>query len=156
MKPGGRAAAAAILVGLAIAAAAVVGWFQRPRDVVTVLLWFAGAIVLHDLVVLPLYSLLDRVVLGARRVREAGFPIVYVRIPAVLSALLLIVFSPGILGLGAATARGASGIAEHGYGVRWLVASGVIFALSGLVYALRTLSARSAPAAPRRRAAGPA
>ncbi len=69
----------ALLAGFAIAGAAVVGWFQRPRDVVNVLEWFAAAIVIHDLVLLPLYSLLDRIAFGgvhkrADRRRRSALP----------------------------------------------------------------------------------
>jgi hypothetical protein len=54
-----------LVASFAIAGAAVAGWLQRPRDVVTVLEWFAAAIVLHDLVALPLYSVLDRIAHGS-------------------------------------------------------------------------------------------
>ena len=91
------------VASFAIAGAAVAGWFQRPRDVVTVLEWFAAAIVLHDLVALPLYSVLDRIAHGSIQVgvRATGRstpalvdPAPYLRIPAILSGLLLLVFFP--------------------------------------------------------------
>jgi hypothetical protein len=133
----------ALAASFAIAGWAVLGWFQRSRDVVGVLIWFTAAIVLHDLVAMPVYSLLDRVALGSLRERrdrrEAGWavsPIPYLRIPALLGALLFAVFSPWILGFGAGTERYASGIAEGGYLTRWLLATGAIFALSGAAYAL--------------------
>jgi hypothetical protein len=134
----------ALVASFAIAGAAVVGWFQRPRDVATVLEWFAAAIVIHDLVLLPLYSLLDRIaVAGLRRrasrtqrvaVSGAVDPTPYLRIPAILCGLLLAVFFPVILGLGSQTELSASGIAERGYLARWLLATGVMFALSGVAY----------------------
>jgi hypothetical protein len=134
-----------LLASFAIAAAAVVGWFQRPRDVVNVLEWFAAAIVLHDLVFLPLYSLLDRIAFGGRRqrVRHARTialpglvnPTAYLRIPAMVSGLLLLVFFPVIFGLGTQTELSASGIPESGYLARWLLATGVLFAVSGVAYA---------------------
>jgi hypothetical protein len=134
-----------LVLSFAIAGAAVAGWFQRPRDVATVLEWFAAAIVLHDLVVVPLYSLIDRLVLGVlpARVRRARHRTIvgrvnstpYLRIPVLLSALLFAVFFPVIFGLGAQTELSASGIAESGYLARWLIASGVMFALSGVAYA---------------------
>jgi hypothetical protein len=139
----------ASLAGFAIAGAAVVGWFQRPRDVATVLEWFAAAIVLHDLVALPLYSLLDRIAFGRRRRRDADAarrsarrvtarrlvnPKPYLRIPAILSGLLLAVFFPVIFGFGTPTELSATGIVESGYLVRWLLATGVIFTVSGMAY----------------------
>src|ERR1700722_2867267 len=67
-----------LVASFAIAGAAVAGWFQRPRDVLTALEWFAAAIVLHDLVALPLYSLLDRIAFGTagagRRHTRRGAP----------------------------------------------------------------------------------
>jgi hypothetical protein len=136
----------ALLASFAIAAAAVIGWFERPRVVVNVLEWFVAAIVIHDLVLLPLYSLLDRIAfggLGKRGVRahraavpELVNPTPYLRIPAILSGLLLLAFFPVILGLGHQTELSASGIAESGYLARWLLATGVMFAVSGAVYAL--------------------
>ncbi len=135
----------ALVASFAIAGAGVVGWFARPRDVVTVLIWFAAAAVLHDLVVLPLYSLLDRLTIGwldrrmqRNRPGRAGpvNPTPYLRIPALLSALLAAVFLPVLLGLGARTELTASGITERGYLARWLLACGVMFAASGAAYAV--------------------
>ncbi len=127
----------ATIASLAIAAAAVVGWTQRPRDLLSVLIWFAAAIVLHDLVLLPIYSIADRLTLGRLPARAAAF----VRVPALVSVLVLVAVFPTVLGFGAKHARGASGIVEHGYLARWLLLSGVLFALSGLAYAVRGVRA---------------
>jgi hypothetical protein len=129
---GGPAQLLASLASLAIAAAAVIGWTQRPRDLTNVLIWFAAAIVLHDLVLLPLYSLLDRVTLGRLPVRAAA----YVRVPALVSALVLAAVFPTVLGFGAHQAHNASGIVEHGYLARYLLLTGALFALSGLTFAV--------------------
>jgi hypothetical protein len=146
-----------LLASFAIAAAAVIGWWQRPRDVLSVLEWFAAAIVLHDLVALPLYSLLDRVAFGAviagRRhahgdARGQVSPTAYLRIPAMLSGLLLLVFFPVLFGLGSGSELAASGIAESGYLARWLLATGVMFAASGLSYAVAIARARAASPPP--------
>jgi hypothetical protein len=150
----------ALLASFAIAAAAVIGWFERPRVVVNVLEWFVAAVVIHDLVLLPLYSLLDRIAfggLGKREVRahraaapELVNPTPYLRIPAILSGLLLAAFFPVIFGLGHQTELSASGIAESGYLARWLLATGVMFAVSGVVYAFAVAraAARTGPMAP--------
>jgi hypothetical protein len=66
-----------------------------------------------------------------------------VRVPALLSLLLLIVFLPVIAGLGRTSFHDATGHFQHGYLLRWLIATGVLFAVSGLSYA-RKLSRRSA------------
>ena len=121
------------LASLAIAAAAVIGWTQRPRDLVNVLIWFAAAVVLHDLVLLPAYSALDRLTLGRLPVQAAA----YARVPALVSALVLAAVFPTVLGFGARQEHNASGIVEHGYLARWLLLTGILFALSGLTYAVR-------------------
>lgn len=133
-----------LIASFAIAGAAVAGWFERPRDVGTVLVWFGAAIVVHDLILLPLYSLLDRIAVAGLHMRADHRlgpspscrvnPTPYLRIPAILSGLLLAVFFPVILGLGAQTELSASGIAESGYLPRWLLATGVMFTLSGAAY----------------------
>ncbi|HTW12514.1 MAG TPA: hypothetical protein VME01_07215 [Solirubrobacteraceae bacterium] len=128
-----------LLASFAIAAAAVVGWFQRPVDLRGVLVWFAAAIVLHDLVLLPIYSLLDRVTVGRLPARS----IAYVRVPAIISALVLLVLFPTVLGFGARRELAASGIPEHGYLLRWLILTGALFALSGLGYALGPVRRRA-------------
>ncbi len=149
----------ALLACFALAGAAVVGWFQRPQDVETVLEWFVAAILLHDLVALPFYSLLDRLVFGAVHggVRQAPptaaprlvNPTPYLRVPAILSGLLFVVFCPVLLGFGAASELSASGIAETGYLARWLLATGVMFALSGAAYAVVVARARASLPPPR-------
>jgi hypothetical protein len=148
-----------LIAGLVIAGIAIAGWFQRPREVVWVLEWFAAAILLHDLVAFPLYTLIDRIVLGSGRRRRAyaappgGVPrprlagrAGHIRVPALLSGLLALVFFPVILGLGANTELTATGIPEHGYLARWLVATAVMFALSSVAYGVRLARHRAPPA----------
>jgi hypothetical protein len=123
----------ATVASLAIAAAAVIGWTQRPKDLMSVLIWFGAAILLHDLVFLPLYSLADRVTIGFLPTRAA----VYVRVPALISGLLLAAVFPTVLGYGHHSTYNLTGIHEHGYFERWLLVTGGLFALSGLAYAVR-------------------
>ncbi len=129
----------ASLASLAIAAAAVIGWTQRPRDLADVLIWFGAAIVLHDLVLLPLYSLANRVALGRLPLQAVA----YVRVPLLISLLVLAAVFPTVFGYGARTEHSASGIVEHGYLARWLLLTGVLFALSGLAYAVHGRRAQS-------------
>jgi hypothetical protein len=88
--------------------------------------WLIGAVVLHDLLLLPLYSGLDR---GARTLLP-GPRVNYVRIPAGLSLLMLLVF------------WGMIGRRGDGYALRWLLVTAALFIGSGLVYLARRRSAR--------------
>jgi hypothetical protein len=125
----------ALLASLTLAGAAAVRWFDSGSDAFNILVWFGGAIVGHDLVLFPLYALLDRIAAGRARRTPPGW--VYVRVPALLSGLLLLVFFPLILGLGSGTFHAASGQRPDVYLGRWLLTSGALFACSALVYAVR-------------------
>jgi hypothetical protein len=103
-----------------------------------VFVWLAGAVVLHDLVLLPAYSALDRV---AKRAVGRGPGINYVRVPAGLSALLLLVYFPLILGRSTAKLEQVSGAPAPDYLARWLLISGVLFAGSAALYIARSRSA---------------
>jgi hypothetical protein len=131
-------------------------------------LWFAVAIVGHDLLLFPLYSVAD---LSLRRLlprraaparpscagrieargpaaaepRPAGPPILnYIRIPIAFSLLLLLVWFPLILGLSRDSYQRASGLSTSPYLWRWLAVTGAAFAISSVCYAiaLRRTSAR--------------
>jgi hypothetical protein len=144
----------ALAASFAVVGAAVVRWFDSGSDVVNILVWFGVAIIGHDLVLLPLYSLLDRIASGpARRrvaAREPASGAAYVRIPAILSLLLFAAFFPLILGTGTSTYRAASGHDPSGYLERWLIATAVLFLCSGLAYAARLARRRRRSGSPPR------
>ena len=98
-----------------------------------IVLWLVGAVVLHDLVLWPAYTALDRL---ARRGRPAAWAN-YVRIPVGISALLLLVFFPVICGKGEAAYTRVSGVAWEGYAERWLLVSAALFVVSGALYVAR-------------------
>jgi hypothetical protein len=97
-----------------------------------VLAWFIGAVLLHDFVLLPFYSALDRAA------QAAGTAVNYVRVPAGLSALLLLVFFPLILGCSTGKLEQVSGAPAADYLARWLLITGVLFAGSGALYLARS------------------
>jgi hypothetical protein len=97
-----------------------------------VALWLVASVAIVDLVVLPLYSGLDR----AGRLIARG-AVNYVRVPAALSLLMLVVFYGTIGERGEGAYRRASGLEYEGYAARWLAVSAALFAASGLIYALR-------------------
>jgi len=148
----------ALIASLLIAGAAIAGWFASftGPTIVNVLVWFLGAIVAHDLFLVPLYSALDRIAFGRRlgrrppapAARPSGVP--YVRIPAMLSALVFLVFFPEILRLGDHAFFSASGFHQRVYLVRYLLTCSALFALSALAYALTLRRARRPGAGARR------
>jgi hypothetical protein len=99
-----------------------------------VLLWLAGAIVAHDLVLLPFYSLLDR---AAARALPAGPAINYVRVPAGLALLLGLAFLGEISGRSDPAFTRASGLALEGSLARWLIACAALFVVAGVLYLWR-------------------
>jgi hypothetical protein len=119
------------LVALALAAWALLQLADM-RAFGNVLAWLVAAVLLHDLVLLPAYSALDRV--GRR---AAGQAINYVRVPAGISLLLLLVFWGTVAGRGDGAYRRVSGLGFDGYLERWLLVTAALFAVSGLLYAAR-------------------
>lgn len=102
-----------------------------------VALWVVGAALLHDLVLVPLYSMADRVVVhGLDAVGRRGW-VMYVRVPAALSGLLLLVWFPLILDLVDRRYRLAAGQSANVFLGRWLLISAVLFGGSALLLAMR-------------------
>jgi hypothetical protein len=119
------------LAVLPLVAWALLQVVDRP-DAPRILLWLALSAVVHDFVLLPFYSVLDR---AAQR--AAPRPAVnYVRVPALLSGLLLLVFYPAISGTGEPSLERTSGLTYDGYLARWLLITAALFALSGALYRL--------------------
>jgi len=112
-------------------------------DWVMVALWFVGVAVIHDLVLLPSYGVADRVLVkGAGRRR--GW-VNYVRVPAALSGLLLLVWFPLISGRVSERYAGVAGLSADGYAVRWLIVTAVLFGGAAVVFAVRVRRGRRVP-----------
>ncbi|MHB8659620.1 MAG: hypothetical protein ACYC91_17050 [Solirubrobacteraceae bacterium] len=146
----------ALLASLLIAGIAVAGWFDNTGSILRqILIWFIGAIIGHDLVLLPLYSMLDRIAFGALpdrrpdapRQRSPGW--VYVRVPAGLCGLIFLVFFAEILRLGNDTFHTASGLSQNVYLSRFLITCAGLFTLSALAYAFSLRRSRGSVPAPR-------
>jgi hypothetical protein len=107
---------------------------------VAVLVWFGGAVVAHDLLLMPLYSLADRSAMAAIRHREPNLPaapwINYVRVPVALSGLLLLVWFPLILRL-RSPYHASTTLSADPYLWHWLAVTGTLFLLSAVALALR-------------------
>ena len=115
-----------------------------------ILLWFVGAIALHDFVLFPLYTGLDRLAGG----RRLGRGVNYVRVPVLLSLLLLLLFLPLILTLAPGTYESATGHEPESYLRNWLAVSAALFLVAGAAYALR--ARRTAHPRPNTGGPGPA
>ena len=107
------------------------------RNPIRFLIWFALAIALHDFVFFPLYTLADRLAQGGAARAGARSALNHVRVPALLSGLLLVIFFPLILQLSERAYNNSYLESQEGFLSRWLLITGVLFAVSGLLYAVR-------------------
>ena len=116
-------------------------------DPVAVAVWFVAAALVHDLVLLPLYTVTDRALQrllpgrhGGPGSRAASGSVNYVRVPGLVSLLLLIVWYPLVLrrvpGFGPTTGLAAGTFLGH-----WLLITAVLFAASALCLLVSTVRA---------------
>lgn len=128
------------LAAIAIAAYAVSRTLEpRSTQALSLVVWLVGGALLHDLVFLPLYLLLDQVVrLGAGDHPRRALPVAnFVRVPVVMSGTMLLVYFPLILHRAPGNFVRATGVAAPDYGRRWLLITAALFAASALTYAVR-------------------
>lgn len=110
----------------------------RGGRAVNFVFWFVGAAVLHDLLFFPLYSGLDRLARQGASRRQHEVPVInYIRVPGLISGLLLLVYSPLILGLAERNYSHATGHHLQGYTRNWLLITTALFTGSAVLYALR-------------------
>jgi len=125
-----------------------------PSRPVAVAVWFIGAVIGHDLVLMPLYSIADRSVLAAVRHRAPNLPAVpwinYLRVPAGLSALLLLIWFPLILRLTTRYQQSTT-LSPDPFLWHWLAVTGALFLMSAAAYALRLRAAHRAALPEKRR-----
>jgi hypothetical protein len=126
-------------------------WWQ------SIAVWFAAAVIGHDLVLFPLYAAADQALATwLRWFRRSGHPRPkvsarnHIRIPALAAGLMLLIFLPGIIRQGAPTYHAATGETQQPFLGRWLLLTAVLFAGSAVAYAARRAAARR-----RRPQAGP-
>ena len=102
--------------------------------------WFVGAAILHDILFLPIYSAIDRVLRhqGRRTWGERFGPTInFVRAPAIISAILFLIYSPLILGYSDHNYRADTGHAVSGELRNWLLITLGLFLASTLMFGLR-------------------
>jgi Na+/melibiose symporter-like transporter len=118
-------------------------WWQ------SITVWFMGAAIVVDFVLLPLCATANRAltaVLGHRRTSPHPAPRVplvnYIRVPVLASGLLLVLFLPGIIEQGARTHLAATGHTHAPFLERWLWLTLLFCCLSVLAYAVRSCALR--------------
>jgi hypothetical protein len=138
----------AAIISFALVVAGFVGWLTPGSDARGILLWLIGCLLGTQLVLLPLAWLLDRIAFGVdrgHRSSQAHASTAFVRVPALLSALLLLVFAPLIFRADTATFEASTGTSPAPYLDRWLIATGCMFAISAVVYAVTLARSRRSP-----------
>jgi hypothetical protein len=122
----------------------VLGLLGMPHNFVK---WFVGAILLHDLVFLTLYSAVGvavaALILRRRPTRLRIAALNHLRVPALLSGLALLVWFPLILRKAPGSFERLTGHANDYYMGRWLALCGVLFAGSALLFVARLRSLRT-------------
>ncbi|MCM2578468.1 hypothetical protein M1E25_14055 [Streptomyces sp. MTZ3.1] len=115
-------------------------------DRLAIVIWFAGAALVHDLVLVPLYSLADRGLRagagrwpGAAAGRRAD--VNFVRVPAFLSGLLLLVWFPLITGQ-VENYTPYTGLPADVFLPRWLLITAGLFAVSAVWLTVELLRLR--------------
>ncbi len=140
----------ALVACFAVAGYAVLKWFDAPQ-VIRLFVWFAGAVIAHDLILYPLYALVDRGLVTSLPVRAVN----YVRVPMMLTGLLLLLWWPLITGHPEPQYRSATGLGTSPYLGRYLLVVAALFGGSALLYAARLVRVSRRPAQVRAAEAGP-
>ncbi|MGH3606215.1 MAG: hypothetical protein ACRDQI_19595, partial [Pseudonocardiaceae bacterium] len=107
--------------------------------------WFVGSAVVHDLVLFPLYAGIDAALVLLLRWRPEWATVAgvrwlnYLRVPVVISGLLLLVWSPLILRVSNGAYHAASGLSAQPFAPRWLAVTAVLFAISAVILVVRAM-----------------
>lgn len=110
---------------------------------VRITVWFVGAAVVWDLVVGPLLAAADRGLRPLHRLRLRGVPALnFVRVPALLSGLLLLVWAPLVLRRSEAVYESKSDLPVEPYLGRWAAVTVALVLASAVAYAVAVLRAR--------------
>lgn len=106
--------------------------------------WFAVAVIGHDLILFPLYALAERLLPTRRRepdsTEHARVPLTnYVRMPTLATALTFVLFLPGIIEQGAFSYHAATGLTQEPFLNRWLLLTAAFYLTSAACYVVKTL-----------------
>lgn len=128
-----------LLASFALAGYAGVRLLDGDRLLIAV--WFVGAALVHDLLFVPAYALADRALRAAAGRRERRGWINFVRVPAFLSGLLLLVWFPLIAGQ-VERYESTTRLPAGDFLTRWLTVTAALFAGSALCRVLQVRRAR--------------
>ncbi|MFG3590545.1 hypothetical protein [Streptomyces sp. NPDC047990] len=132
-----------LLVLASFALAVYAGIRLLKGDTLGVVIWFVGAALLHDLVLLPFYAVTDRAAQWlCRGNREPGRglnqpSVNYLRVPTFVAGVLFLVWWPLILRQGGHYAADTS-LSADGFLARWLLITAALFLASAIVLVVRT------------------
>ena len=140
----------ALVLCLALTALAVSKLLGDTAVLVRIVVWFVGAALAWDLVAGPLLAAADHGLRPLHRVRLRGVAALnYVRVPGLLSLLLLVVWWPLVRQRSEGVYRVKTGLLQDGYLGRWAAVTAVLVVGSALLYALAVVRAgRRARAVP--------
>jgi hypothetical protein len=111
-----------------------------PNNFIGIPVWLVGAVIGHDLILMPLYTLADQSAMAVFRHRPLQLPVVpwinYLRVPAALSGLLLLIWFPLIFRL-PTRFPDTTTLSLDPYLWHWLAVTGALFLVSAAALALR-------------------
>lgn len=118
-------------------------WWQ------SIAVWFAVAVIGHDLILYPLYALAERLLPKARRSDAADarrVPLTnYLRMPTLATAFTFVLFLPGIIEQGAVSYTSATGLTQEPFLARWLLLVAGFYLTSAVCYVVRSVMTRTRP-----------
>jgi hypothetical protein len=119
-------------------------WWQ------SIAVWFAIAVIGHDLILFPLYALAERLLPKRRRDEEPADPrrvplTNYLRMPTLATGLTFALFLPGIIRQGGFTYTAATGLDQEPFLARWLLLVAAFYLISAICYVVRSVMTRTRP-----------
>jgi hypothetical protein len=142
--------AALALAGYTVSVLGVKNLFNPTVWWQSIAVWFAVAVIGHDLLLFPLYALAERLLPTQRHPLPEGgqqarrnprrVPVVnYIRMPTMATVLTLLLFYPGIMRQGAYTYTAATGLTQEPFRDRWLLLVAGFYLTSAGCYVAKML-----------------
>jgi hypothetical protein len=117
-------------------------WWQ------SIAVWFAVAVIGHDLILFPLYALAERLLPKGRRDAKPANPdrvplTNYLRMPTLATGLTFALFLPGIIQQGAFSYHAATGLTQAPFFDRWLLLVAGFYLASAVCYVVKSVMTRT-------------